>query len=162
MPNGRLIGPKYGADVKMIIAEAKAGNFVEHEDGTVSVAHFRLQADEFEISYIKNDTTLDLEVENGIVVSIDGTITPELELEGYTRDLVRVIQDSRKDAGYDIADRIKLSIMGDATFVANLIQQFGNYVQEETLSTIVDNVDKVDLEKDVELGGKVVKVRLGK
>lgn len=37
-------------------------------------------------------------------------ITPELELEGYARDLVRFIQDGRKEADYDLADRISLSI----------------------------------------------------
>lgn len=63
-PNGRLIGPKFGKDVKTIISEAKSGNFQEHDDGSVSVAHFVLQPEEFEISYIKKDPDLDIEVEN--------------------------------------------------------------------------------------------------
>lgn len=153
-PNGRLIGPKYGKDVKMIIAEAKQGNFEEHDDGTVTVAHFRLQADEFEISYIKKDDTLDIEVDKGIVVSVDGNITPDLELEGYTRDLVRFIQDARKEAGYDIADRISLSLKGD--LAADIVGSFGVYLQDETLSSLDSDLSNGDIEKEVELGDKKV------
>lgn len=41
---------------------------------------------------------------------MDGTITPELELEGYARDIVRHIQEARKEAGYEVDDRIQLHI----------------------------------------------------
>ena len=42
-PNGRLIGPKFGANVKFIIAEAKAGNFIEIDENTVKVGDFILE-----------------------------------------------------------------------------------------------------------------------
>jgi isoleucyl-tRNA synthetase len=41
---------------------------------------------------------------------LDTSITPELKLEGYARELIRSIQEARKQAGYDVSDRISLSI----------------------------------------------------
>jgi isoleucyl-tRNA synthetase len=81
-PDGKKIGPKFGKDVKNIFSEAKSGNFEEQSDGSVLVAgQWILEDGEYEISYIKNDPTKDVVVDQGIVMSIDPTITPELELE---------------------------------------------------------------------------------
>ena len=82
-------------------------------------------------------------------------ITPELELEGFARDLVRFIQDGRKEADYDLADRIQLMITGEHLAVS-LIEQFRSYIQDETLSTIVDVIDKPDFSKEVEIGGQTL------
>jgi isoleucyl-tRNA synthetase len=51
-PNGRLIGPKFGKNVKDIISQAKAGNFEEIDENTVKVGEFTLQGDEFEMAYV--------------------------------------------------------------------------------------------------------------
>ena len=166
-PNGRKIWPKYGKDVKMIIQEAKAGNFVENDDGSVTVNHFRLEVGEFDISYIKRedtDSSRDVFVENGLVMTIDGHITPALELEWYARDLVRYIQEARKEADYAIDDRIHLSVSRDssANFVDDLLAAHGDYIQQETLSTLVSDVTGNDLEKTVDLGKDTVSFVLKK
>ncbi|USN57063.1 MAG: class I tRNA ligase family protein [Candidatus Peribacteria bacterium] len=154
-PDGKKIGPKFGGDVKIIFAEAKSGNFVEQSDGSVLVAdRFVLETGEYEISYIKNDPAKDVVVDQGIVMSIDATITPELELEGYVRDLVRAIQDARKEADYDIADRIEIVFHGH--LADEMKAQFVDYIQQETLSTVVDKLVDVDIEKEVILGEHVV------
>lgn len=46
----------------------------------------------------------------GIVIAMDMVITEDLRLEGYARDLVRVIQDMRKEAGYEVSDRIRVNV----------------------------------------------------
>lgn len=122
-PDAKLLGPKFGADLKIILEDAKSGLFEEHDDGSVTVRHFRLQPGEFIISYTKTNVSgaHDIEVDNGVVLAIDAHITPKLELEGYARDLVRYIQEARKEAGYDISDRIQLYIE-QSDFVENLIQ----------------------------------------
>lgn len=109
-PNGRLIGPKFGKDVKFIISEAKAGNFTELDDGKVQVGKFILEGEEFEIAFEAGDSDYDIEAGMGMVIAMDETITPELELEGYARDIVRHIQEARKEAGYEVDDRIQLHI----------------------------------------------------
>lgn len=45
-----------------------------------------------------------------MVIAMDTLITEELELEGYARDLVRVIQDLRKEAGYEVSDRVRVAL----------------------------------------------------
>jgi isoleucyl-tRNA synthetase len=68
--------------------------------------------------------------------------------------MVRAMQDARKEADYDIADRIQL-VISDKLEAGSLAQQmkeqFTDYIQQETLSTVVDNLDSVDIEKEVEL-----------
>lgn len=92
-----------------------------------------LEVGEFEIDYMSTDPQFDGEVADGLVLSFDATITPELELEGYARDLIRQIQDARKEADYDLADRIQLSL--DESL--GLKEQFGELICEETLSSFV-------------------------
>lgn len=156
-PDAKLLGPKFGADLKIILEDAKSGLFEEHDDGSVTVRHFRLQPGEFIISYTKTNVSgaHDIEVDNGVVLAIDAHITPELELEGYARDLVRYIQEARKEAGYDISDRIQLYIE-QSDFVENLIQWFGDYIQQETLSTLASSLLIFDIKKEVEIGKAVV------
>ena len=48
-----------------------------------------------------------------MVVALDTTITEELKLEGYARDIIRLIQDMRKEADYQVMDRVSLHIYGD-------------------------------------------------
>jgi hypothetical protein len=62
---------------------------------------------------------------------------------------VRSIQDARKEADYDIADRIKIQITGD--IAENIIKSYGAYIQEETLSTIINNMSSSDIQKSIEL-----------
>jgi isoleucyl-tRNA synthetase len=50
--------------------------------------------------------------ENGVLAALDTTLTPELVAEGVAREIVRYIQDARKNAGFAISDRIHVSLDG--------------------------------------------------
>lgn len=154
-PDGKYVGETFGSKTKEIFAAAKSGNFTENADGSITVAGETLPQGTYEISYVKTDAKQDIDVDNGIVVKVDWTITPELELEGFARDLVRFIQDARKEADYHLADRITLTITGDHLAVS-LVEKFREYIQDETLSTIVDLIDKPDFSKEIELGGETL------
>ena len=67
-------------------------------------------------------------------VAIATAITPELADEGLARELVRRIQDMRREAGFDLADRITTWYSGDAE-VARVLESQGGYIRAETLST---------------------------
>ena len=86
------------------------------------------------------------------------TITPELEVEWFARDLIRQIQELRKEADFNLADRIQLSVNG-GELTKKIIAQHTEMLQDETLSTISE-ITTPDIEKDVEMGGEVVKVKL--
>ena len=45
-----------------------------------------------------------------MVIAMDTVITEKLELEGYARDIVRDIQDLRKEAGYEVSDRVRVAL----------------------------------------------------
>ncbi len=72
--------------------------------------------------------------EGGYLVGLDTTLTESLEREGLARELVRTVQEARKQAGLDVSDRIALSIDGSPDIRAAL-DQHRNYVMEETLAT---------------------------
>lgn len=69
---------------------------------------------------------------SGMVIAMDTFITEELELEGYARDLVRAIQDLRKEAGYEVSDRVWIAINGEK--IDGILASFGDYIASETLS----------------------------
>jgi isoleucyl-tRNA synthetase len=74
--------------------------------------------------------------ENGIVVIVSTDMTPELEREGLAREIVHRIQNLRKDAGFEIADRIRTYYAGDDT-LREAMRAFDAYVRQETLSVDV-------------------------
>jgi isoleucyl-tRNA synthetase len=71
--------------------------------------------------------------EKGIVVAVDVTLTPELAREGLARDLVRRVQALRKEAGFQIDDRIVTYCDADEELSA-IVEEWGDYIQAETLS----------------------------
>jgi isoleucyl-tRNA synthetase len=70
------------------------------------------------------------------VMGLDTTITEELRNEGLARDLVRLVQEARKKAKLDVADRINLSLSGSAD-IAGIIQQHKDYIAGEVLATSI-------------------------
>ena len=72
--------------------------------------------------------------EGGWLVGLDTTLTEALEREGLARELVRTVQEARKQAGLEVSDRITLRIDGSAE-VAAALDAHRDYVMEETLAT---------------------------
>ena len=71
--------------------------------------------------------------DGGYLVAVTTTLTPELELEGHARELVRRIQQLRKDSDLDITDRIRLTL-SDSPLVAKLLSVHKSYIVDETLT----------------------------
>jgi len=161
-PNARLIWPKFGQNVKFIISEAKTWNFIKLENWNVKVWEFELSPWEFELEFVPNENNKKpnelFESWNWFVVAIDTTITEDLKLEGYARDLVRHIQESRKDANFNVDDRIQISISWD--MIGNILSKFKEYIEKETLSKIVPNLENANLEKEIEVEDLKVKLKL--
>jgi isoleucyl-tRNA synthetase len=72
--------------------------------------------------------------EGGYVVAVSTVLSEELVQEGMARDLVRNIQEMRKKAGYDIADRIRTRVMDPPDAIGRVLGAFGGYISQETLS----------------------------
>jgi len=157
-PNGRLIGPKFGKNVKEIISQAKSWNYEEIDENTVKVWEFILEGDEFEIAYITEGEADNIESGFGMVISMNLEITDELRIEWYARDIVRHIQEARKEAGYEVDDRIFINIV-----TVDLEAILVSYdIASETLSTLDTSLTTWDIEKDVELWDTTAKIILKK
>jgi isoleucyl-tRNA synthetase len=71
--------------------------------------------------------------DKGTVVAVDVTLTPELALEGLARDLVRRVQTMRKDAGFELDDRI-VTYYDAGDELKSVVEAWGDYIRAETLS----------------------------
>jgi isoleucyl-tRNA synthetase len=75
--------------------------------------------------------------EGNLTVGLDSELTRELELEGLARDIIRSIQNLRKDSGLDVTDRILLHVTGTED-VTEAVSRFKEYIVSETLATYAD------------------------
>jgi isoleucyl-tRNA synthetase len=121
---------------------AKNGEFTELDDGKLQVGNFVLESWEYALEYLPLEWVGDVIGWYGMVVAMDTTITEELKIEGYARDIIRLIQDMRKEANYNVTDRIKLSIIGEES--DTITSRFGSLIESETLSTLVSQIDNPD------------------
>jgi len=135
-PNLTLLGPKLGERVGDVTAalqaaspEARVAALVGEQ---IEVGGFMLEPEEVKV------VTTDVEGyavarEGSCLVAIDTRLTDELRDEGLARELVHRIQNMRRSAEFDIADRIVTWYAGDER-VASVMERHGDYVRQETLS----------------------------
>jgi isoleucyl-tRNA synthetase len=93
---------------------------------------------------------------------LDGNVTAELAAEGLARDVVRAVQQARKDAGLDVSDRIRLTLEAtDDVLVA--VANHSELVKSETLTLELETVSNSDLSNPVAVGdGQQVQVSVNK
>jgi isoleucyl-tRNA synthetase len=136
-PNGRTIGPKFGKDTQHVIKAAKSGDWSDNGDGTVTVGAWTLAAEDFELGLQATEGVVARGLRsNDALVSLDTNVTPELEAEGLARDLVRAVQQARKDAGLEVSDRIALTLHA-AGPLHDQLRPHQAYVASQVLATSV-------------------------
>ncbi len=105
--NARVAGPRLGKDVQAAIQAVKAGEGVVNPDGTLTAGPAVLQSDEYSSRLVAADPEFTAALPGGAgLVVLDGTVTPELEAEGWAKDRIRELQELRKSTGLDVSDRI--------------------------------------------------------
>jgi isoleucyl-tRNA synthetase len=144
--NARAAGPRLGKQVQFVIKASKSGQW--HVDAATGVPV--VTTPNGEIALEQGEYTLVNQVEkngaegsanmvsatlpSGGFVILDTELTDELEAEGYARDAIRAVQDARKEAGLDIADRIELTLDVPAADAPKVVQ-FRDLIARETLAT---------------------------
>jgi isoleucyl-tRNA synthetase len=109
--NARVAGPRLGKDVQAAIKAVKAGGAVVNPDGTLTAGPAVLAPDEYSSRLVAADPEYTAALPDGAgLVVLDGTVTPELEAEGWAKDRIRELQDLRKSTGLDVSDRISVVI----------------------------------------------------
>jgi isoleucyl-tRNA synthetase len=106
------LGPRLGEDMKRVMAAFRAKDFEPLAIGVRPViAGVELEDGEYELRLIPTDPDSSALLSSGDgVVWLDTQVTPVLEQEGLARDLVRMVQQARRDAGLNVSDRITLSV----------------------------------------------------
>ena len=166
-PNFRILGKKYGKLMKDLAAAVKdmsqdnireledAGKFTFNLSGEEAVVNL----DEVEV--VSEDIPgYAVANEGNLTVALDLEITEELRLEGIARELVKHIQTFRKDSGFEITDRINITI-GDTEEARKIIEKFTDYISAQVLA------NSISLEKEVKgeewnLGEITINVKIEK
>ena len=103
------------------------------DDGRVKVEDFVLEPEEVTLS-LEPAPGFAAAADRGVLVVLDTSLSPELVTEGRARAAVRMIQDARKRAGFDVSDRISVRYTA-ADGVAEAFVQHAAYIRRETLAT---------------------------
>ncbi|RLT35836.1 MAG: isoleucine--tRNA ligase [Chloroflexi bacterium] len=146
-PNLPVLGPRFGREigpVRAAIAAADAAVVAARmRDGEpLGIGDFDLAAGDILVSVEATEGWAASE-ESGYVVLLDTRITPELESEGLMREIVRRLQDLRREAGLEVTDRIRVTWRGDAV-IGKVMADHGPTISEEVLALSLDAGDGPD------------------
>ncbi|MFA7250304.1 MAG: isoleucine--tRNA ligase [Dehalococcoidia bacterium] len=140
-PNLPVLGPKFGAQVgavrgalqqaapAAIVAAMRAGNPIE-------VGGFTLAPTDILVT-VEASAGWAAQEESGYAVLVDTTLTPDLLAEGTAREIVRRLQDLRRDAGLDVSDRIRVTYRAGEP-VRSVMSSHGAMIAEEVLALSFD------------------------
>jgi isoleucyl-tRNA synthetase len=128
------LGPRLGGQTQQVIKAVKSGDWQRTDAGVVA-GGIELHEGEYSLKLVVvgDGASAPLSSGNGVVV-LDTTVTPELEAEGVTRDLIRLVQQARRDAGLQVSDRIELTL-GVPESVRRQVTAFQHLLTDATLAT---------------------------
>ena len=164
-PQLRTVGPKYGKHlnaIKEYLANVD-GNKAMSELKTDGVIKFT--ADDTEIALAEEDLLIDVakmegyvtEGDNYVTVVIDTTLTPELIEEGYVREVISKIQTMRKDSDFQVTDRIKVYVTGNAK-IADVMEKNADEIKRVVLADAFVMDAACDNSKEWNINGEKVTI----
>ncbi|MGI8878493.1 MAG: isoleucine--tRNA ligase [Candidatus Limnocylindria bacterium] len=128
-PELKALGPKLGKDLPRVRAALAEGRFTQR-DGAFEVEGFTLQPNEVLVEQVGAPGHA-VGRDAGAVAALETALSPDLVMEGLARELVHKINELRKEAGLEIADRIVLRYAGA---IAPTVRKFDQLISRETLA----------------------------
>jgi isoleucyl-tRNA synthetase len=158
------IGARIGKAMRDVMGASKKGEWTLTPEGTVEIAGQVLTGDDFSLRVLTEEGVHSQTIARGHgVVILNVETTQDLENEGLARDVIRLVQMTRKEADLNISDRIVLTIAaGDALRAA--LEQFGETVKRETLAVdlrLSDDMDGAHVAEH-QMQGEAVKIGVAK
>jgi isoleucyl-tRNA synthetase len=149
LPVNRVLGPKYGARFPLIrkaLTEIDAAQAVEQINAGEPVT-LTLE-DESEVTLDPDEILVRSEAregygvagEGGLVVALDTEITPELAQEGLAREIVRRVQELRKQADYQLTDRIVVRYAAEGGLTEAIVE-YADEIKDEVLAAALEAVE---------------------
>ncbi|WP_136482051.1 isoleucine--tRNA ligase [Cognatitamlana onchidii] len=163
-PNFKVLGPRFGKDMKSVaqVVNNFSANHIKliEQNGILDVEvngkNITLERTDVEI------TSQDIEGwlvanEGALTVALDVTITDDLRREGIARELINRIQNLRKDSGFEVTDRIDVTLQKDEQIVSAVDANM-TYIKSETLTNELEIID--ELENGIEIAFDDVNTKL--
>jgi isoleucyl-tRNA synthetase len=157
-PNFNEIRDKYPQRIPEIIKAVKSGKFELHGNEVLLTINGKVESFDSSIILVTYHAKEGMHVASnqGIVVALDLTVTDELKREGLARDIIRNIQDARKQIGCDIMDSIVISIEG------NFSDEWAAYICKETMSQIGEVAHPIITVEIQDDDGEVISIAITK
>ncbi len=154
--NFKKIGAKYGAKVKDFTDAIKQNLWqkIDGETTKIKIANEILEEGEFELKLSVNQYNQEQYVimplaTNDCLVKLDIVVDEDLENEGFARDIIRSIQQNRKDADFEITKRVKIIISSDNPIIKKILSKFDEYIKDQVLAdsiNFVENIGQFEIE----------------
>ena len=162
-PQMRTVGPKYGKllnKIKTTLSELD-GNKAMAE--LKSTGELKLDIDGQEIVLLEEDLLIDMaqmegyvsESDHTITVVLDTNLTPELIEEGFVRELVSKIQTMRKEAGFEVMDKIRVYAK-DNDKIVDIMKNHGDEIKSEVLAEEIVTGETKGYEKEWNINSEKV------
>lgn len=167
-PDFKKLGPRFGKDMKAVAAVIQ--QFGQDEIATLEK--------EQEISVVVNEKNTTLTIDdvvissqdiegwlvanaNGITVALDVTVTPSLKNEGIARELVNRIQNLRKDSGFEVTDKVAVTLQEEKTLIPAVNDNL-DYIKQETLTEVLEFQPQVDKGTEITFDGIETRLQIKK
>jgi len=150
--NMKECGQLFASNLKNILQAQKEGNW-EIEDNKLKIAGFEIDNTLYSVSYkTKNINNKILACSNfNLLVMIDTSTEHDLIVEGFARDLIRMVQQERKNIGLEISDKIYTNISTTNNIIDDILSNWKTYICEQTLSQNISIDNKIDEQKIIEI-----------
>ena len=162
-PQLKTVGPKYGkqlGNIKKALTELDGNAAMDtlNEKGALT-----FNFDGNEVVLTKDDLLIDMaqtegyvsEADNTVTVVLDTTLTPELLEEGFYREIVSKIQTMRKEAGFEVMDKIKVTYDGSEK-AEKVFAEYAEQIGQETLAVAVEKAEPAGYVKEWKINGEAV------
>ena len=164
-PNFKLLGPKFGKDLKIvssIINNLKSDEIekIENEKALVLENNIEILLEDIEI-YFEDIEGWQVVSENGTTIALDTNINEELKNEGIAREIVNRIQNFRKDSGFNVSDKIIIEIENN-NLIEKAIFENIDYIKNETLAVELNYKQTLVNAQEFEFDNLNIKIKIFK
>jgi len=167
-PNFKALGTRLGA--KMKAAGAAIGNFSQQDIATLEKdGQFSFVLDNEELTVALTDVEITAEdipgwsvaSKGSLTVALDITLTEELKQEGEAREFVNRIQNIRKESGFDLTDRIFVTVLESENLRESIIK-YNDYICREILADTIDWAPQVSGGMEIDINDMLLTVVVNK
>ncbi|WP_259017035.1 isoleucine--tRNA ligase [Emticicia fluvialis] len=158
-PNFKVLGPKYGKDMKEVgnfitaitpeqLKELEKTGELATQSALAAFTHLKLE----DVEILTEDVPGWLVAsQGGLTVALDMTISEELRYEGIARDFVNRIQNYRKDNGFEVTDKIRISLANNNETLVAAVQANKDYICQEVQALSLDVTEAIVQAAEIEM-----------